>query len=472
MSDPVPGSNADRSLVGSARRITKLAWPVLVGQLSVVAFGTIDTLLVARFSSLDLAALAVGAAIYMTVFIGFMGVVLAIGPIAGQLFGARQYPQAGRQVHQALWIALAMGCIGSTLLLLPQPFLAIAQVTPEVGAKLQGYLTALAFSLPAALLFTVYRGFNTAVSRPKAVMVLQLCGLALKVPLSVALVWGVPGFGVPSLGVVGCGIATCIAMWAQLIAAVVVLRRDAFYDRFELWGRGLDAPDRPALRTQLRLGLPIGATILIEVTGFTFMAIFIARLGAVPVAGHQIAANLVALLFMMPLALANATSTLVAQRIGAQDLRDARRLGWHGLLIGCAVAAVMGGTVFLARVSVVALYTADAAVAAVALSLVAWLALFHLADAAQAIAGFVLRAYRITVITLVVYVGALWGVGLFGGYVLAFDTLGISPPGLTGARGFWVAATAGLVIAAVILCVYMVRMLKRQRVTAMSPRAD
>ena len=313
---------------------------------------------------------------------------------------------------------------GSTLLLFPQPFLAIAQVSPEVGAKLQGYLTALAFSLPASLLFTVYRGFNTAVSRPKAVMVLQLCGLALKVPLSIALVWGVPGLGIPSLGVVGCGIATCIAMWAQLIAAVVVLRRDPFYDRFELWGRGLDAPDRPALRTQLRLGLPIGATILIEVTGFTFMAIFIARLGAVPVAGHQIAANLVALLFMMPLALANATSTLVAQRIGAQDLRDARRLGWHGLLIGCAVATFMGGTVFLARESVVALYTADAAVAAVALSLVAWLALFHLADAAQAIAGFVLRAYRVTVITLVVYVGALWGVGLFGGYVLAFDTLG------------------------------------------------
>ena len=101
---------------------------------------------------------------------------------------------------------------------------------------MRGYLLALAFSLPAALLFTAYRGFNTAVSRPKAVMALQLGGLALKVPLSAALVYGVPGLGLPALGVTGCGVATAIVMWAQVLIAFAVVRRDPFYAPFAIFG--------------------------------------------------------------------------------------------------------------------------------------------------------------------------------------------------------------------------------------------
>lgn len=451
------------ALGASARRIAELAWPVFVGQLSVLAFSTVDTVMVARYGAVDLAALAVGAAAYVTIFIGFMGVVLAIGPIVGQLFGAGQHAQAGRQVHQAAWIALGLSVIGCALLVFPAPFLALSQVTPEVAAKVRSYLQALAFALPAALLFTVYRGFNTAVSRPKAVMALQVGGLALKVPLSAGLVWGVPALGIPALGVVGCGVATAIVMWTQAAVALRVLRRDPFYAPFALGGQGFHAPDGAALRTQLRLGIPMGAAILIEVTGFSFMAIFIARLGTTPVAGHQIAANLVAMLFMMPLAIANATSTLVAQRIGAQDLRDARRLGWHGVQIATGMAALMGGAVFLAREPIVQLYTHDAAVIAAAMPLVAWLALFHVADAAQAVAAFVLRAYRIATIPLVIYAVLLWGVGLGGGYALAFDSFGGTPAALQGARGFWIAATVSLLLAALALGGFLAWVLLRQK---------
>ena len=320
----------------SAARILPLAWPVFIAQLAVIAFGTVDTLLVARYAALDLAALAVGSAAYITVFIGFMGMVVAVGPIVGQFFGAKQLHEAGHQLHQAVWVALALALLGSSLLAFPWPFLALSQATPEVEAKVRQYLMALAFALPAALLFAAYRGFNNAVSRPKAVMVIQLAGLALKVPLSAALVFGVPGLGIPSLGVMGCGIATAIAMWAQVLAGLWMLQRDRFYAPFALGGK-LRVPDRRAIGAQLRLGVPMGASILIEVTGFSFMAIFIVRLGATPVAGHQLAANMVSVLFMLPLALANATGTLVAQRIGARDLPAARRIGWHGLQIGvCA----------------------------------------------------------------------------------------------------------------------------------------
>ena len=463
MSTAAAAPTAPHTWVDSLRQIGPLAWPVFIGQVSVLAFGTIDTLLVARSSAADLAALAVGSAAYITVFIGFMGVLMALAPIVGQLQGAQRLPEAGKQVHQALWVAVALALLGSTLLAFPYPFLALSRAGPEVAEKVRGYLLALAFSLPASLLFTIYRGFNTAVGRPKVVMVLQVGALLLKLPLSAALVFGVPSLGVPALGVTGCGIATAVAMWAQVVAAWLVMRRDPFYGPYQLFGRGLDRPDRAALGQHLRLGIPLGASILVEVTGFAFMAIFIARLGTTPVAGHQIAVNLVSMMFMMPLAVGNAASTLVAQAVGGGMASAARRLGWHGLLLGSGVAAVMGGLVFFAREPVLGLYTQNPQVIAAALPLLAWVAVFHIADAAQTIAAFVLRAYKIVTVPMVIYVAALWGVGLGGGYTLAFNLPGTVPASLQGAPGFWFASTAGLVVAGTALSAFLWWVMQRQR---------
>jgi MATE family multidrug resistance protein len=435
----------------STRRIVELAWPVFVGQLSMLAFSTIDTFLVARSSAADLAALAIGASAYTTVFVGFMGVIVALMPIVGQLFGAGKLHEAGAQAHQAAWLAIALSVVGCTLLAFPEPFLALSQATPAVETAVRGYLLGLAFSLPASLMFQVYRAFNNAVSRPKAVMLLQLGGLAVKVPLSIALVFGVPALGIPALGVLGCGIATAVAMWSQLLGGLAIVRRDPFYARFALVGRGLDRPRWPALRQQLKLGVPMGLAIGIEVTGFTFMALFIARLGTTAVAGHQIAVNLVSMMFMLPLALSSATSTLVAQRIGAGAIEEARRLGWHATAIGTAVPAAVALLVVLGREGIVALYTSDAAVVAAALPLLAWLALFHIADAAQTMTAAVLRACKVATLPVVIYVAALWGVGLGGGWLLAFDTSGTVPAALRGAPGFWFMSTMGLVLSALAL---------------------
>jgi MATE family multidrug resistance protein len=437
------------------RRIAPLAWPVVIGQIAVLAFSTIDTVLVSRHSPDDLAAFAVGAAAYVTIFVGFMGIVLAVSPIAGQLFGAQRLEAAGDEAHQAVWLALALSVLGCLLLLFPQPFLWAAKASPQMAERVRGYLQALTFALPASMLFTVFRGFNTAVSRPKAVMALQIGGLVLKLPLSAALVFGVPALGVPELGVTGAGIATAVAMWAQVLLAALLMRRDPFYDQFKLWGRGLHEPNRKALWGLLRLGVPMGMAILVEVTGFSVMALLISRIGTLPVAGHQIAVNIVSLMFMLPLGLANAAATLVAQRIGAGDLADARKLGWHGMLLGAMIAAALGSLMYLMREQVISLYTTDAAVAAAALPLLAWVVVFHLADALQTIAAFVLRAWRIATLPMFIYAGTLWGMGLFGGYALGFDLFGGTPEVLQGARGFWAASTAGLVVAGIALTALM-----------------
>jgi MATE family multidrug resistance protein len=400
-----------------------------------------------------------------------MGMVLAVGPIAGQLFGAGKQVEAGAQMHQAMWLALALSVVGCTALLFPAPFLNLSRASPEVARLVRGHLTALAFALPSALVFTAFRGFNNAISRPKIVMLLQIGALLLKVPLTALFVFGMQlppalgGFVVPGHGAPGCGMATAVVMALQLGAAWWILRRDPFYAPYGVQ-HGFSAPHRASLVGLVRLGVPMGLSIAIEVTGFTFMAFFIARLGATPVAGHQIVMNLLAMMFMMPLAIANATSTLVAQRIGAGDADDAQALGWHGIAIGALVAAVLGSVVYLLRLPVLRIYTGDAMVIAAALPLLTWLVVFHIADAVQTVCAFVLRAYRVATAPLIIYAAAIWGVGLGGGYLLAFDPLALSPPPLRGAPGYWAAATAGLVLAALGLCGFLAWLTRTRRPVA------
>jgi len=416
---------------------------VFVGQIAVMLFSTVDTLMLGRVGPQDLAALAVGSAAYITIFVGFMGVVLAVGPLAGRSFGAKDFERAGEQLVQAQWLALLLSLPGALLLLFPEPFVMLAQLNPAQAAKVRAYTQPLALALPAVLLFTAFRGFTQAVSRPKAVMGLQVAGLALKVPLNALLVFG---WGpIPAMGVAGCAWATALVMVGQAFAAQWLIRHDDFYKAFKvsrLWDTRPRRADQAAL---LRLGLPMGGSILVEVTGFTFMAFFIARLGETPVAGHQIAVNLVSMMFMMAYAQATAAGTLVAQHLGAHQHEEARAVGRHALLLCLLVAGTVGALVAMGREPIVNLYTSNAAAANAALPLLVSLWFFHVADALQTVAAFVLRAYHVAVLPMVFYVVALWGIGIGGGYHLAFGAKA------AGALGFWWAATGGLVTAALLL---------------------
>jgi MATE family multidrug resistance protein len=441
--------------VDSARRLVPLAWPVLVGQIAVMMFSTVDTLMMGHVGPQDLAALAVGSAAYVSIFVGLMGIVLAVGPIAGRQFGAGDLPTSGRSFMQAQWLALLLCVPGCLLLWFPEPFVWLAQLDAAQAGKVRAYTRPEAFALPAGLLFTAFRGFSTAVSRPKAVMAMQLTGLAAKVPLNAVLVFG---WGpIPAMGVAGCGWATAIAMTAQALAAQVLLRRDAFYRPFHIPHLWQTRPQGADLWALVRLGLPMGGSILVEVTGFTFMAFFIARLGATPVAGHQIAVNLVAMMFMTALAQATAAGTLVAQHLGAGQKHEARIVGRHAMALASLVAAALGAVVALARAPIVSLYTSNAEAASAALPLLVWVWFFHLGDALQTVAAYVLRAYQVATLPMIIYVIALWGLGIGGGYFLAFGHGG------AGAVGFWQAATAGLMTAALLLSLLLKRVFNENR---------
>src|SRR5882762_6035954 len=118
-----------------ARSVIRLAWPVLVAQLAVIASGVLDTVMAGRYSAVDLAAVGIGASVYFSVFIGLMGVVQALSPIAAQLFGGKQLERIGEETRQTVWLALGLGVLGVLLLAFPEPFLRLSSAPPEVEAR-------------------------------------------------------------------------------------------------------------------------------------------------------------------------------------------------------------------------------------------------------------------------------------------------------------------------------------------------
>ncbi|HSD40883.1 MAG TPA: MATE family efflux transporter [Burkholderiales bacterium] len=439
------------------RDIVRLAWPVYVSQIAVMANGVIDTVMAGRYGTLDLAAVGIGASIYATLFITLMSVLFALTPIAAQAYGAGRHAAIGESVRQCAWLAVWLAIVSIVLLKHPQPLFALSRLAPDVEARTAAYLDAIAWAVPTTLLFRVFAGFSTAISRPRAVMAFNLAGLALKVPLNWVLMNG--ELGLPVLGAAGCAAATAVIAWLTCCAAWIWCWRERDYRRYHVFERW----SWPRARAQwqlVALGVPIGATFFVDVTAFTFMALFIARSGALWSGAHQIVANLAALAFMLPLAIGIASGVLVGQALGAGAPGRARTMGLAGIALGLASGAAIGATLFLAARPIVALYTTDPEVRPIAVGLLALVGVYHLFDALQVVAVNGVRAYERTAVPMLIYAVALWGVALGGGYVLGitgFAALGseIAP---LGARGFWLAAIAGMVLTAALVTAYFLRL--------------
>ena len=196
-------------------------------------------------------------------------------------------------------------------------------------------------------------------------------------------------------------------------------------------------------------------------TAFTFMALFIARLGATNSAAHQIAANMAAVMYMLPLAIGNAVGVLVGQAVGARQFALARATGLTGIMLALTFALLSGATVMFGARTVAALYTSDASVRALAATLLLLVAGYHLFDALQAVTVSALRGYKRAVVPLFINAAGLWGLGLAGGYVIGLtETIDLSVVGLAtplGVSGFWAGAIAGMFLADVGIIIYFLR---------------
>ena len=428
--------------------LLKLAGPLLIGQLAVIAFGVLDTAMTARYSADDLAALAMASAIFISIYVGLTGVISALAPIAGQLFGAKRFSEIGEEVRQATWLAVGLTIFGCFILLNSDHLLAISQVDAAIEDKAKLYLNILAIGLPASMAMRVLMALHNAVSRPTVITVVQIIGLTLKLPLNLLFIYG--GLGIEGMGGPGCAVATVIINWSWLLMTLGFVLFDRFYKPFKIFAR-FSAPNWHRIWVLLKLGAPIGFSYLIEVTSFTFMSLFIARLGTTALAGHQIVANMGTVIYMVPLSLSIATMTLVSQSIGANKPERAEEIGWSSVFFTTALCISIGIAVWILRVQLLNLYDPPEEVKVFAIPLFLFIAFYQVFDALQITAAFILRAYRIAFWPMVIYAGSLWGVGLGGGYLMGFNVLGNTPAFLQGANGFWAGNSLSLALAACFL---------------------
>lgn len=429
------------------RRLFHLAWPVLIGQLAAMGMMVSDTMLVARYSTVDLAAVAVGSAIYISIAFSLAGVISALSPTIAHLYGAKRVDDIAPEFQQGIWLALLLAVPGVFFLWVPDPLLALTKLAPEVEARTRDYLRTLAFGIPLAMVYRAVFMFNQAIARPRPMMVIALIGTALHVPLSYLLIHGLGPF--PELGAVGCAVSNVAVFSTGCALALAWVRLAEPYRPFRLFARW-QRPRRAPIQALVKLGAPMGFSNFVEITSFALIALFVGQLGASVVAGHRVVGNLHGLLFMMPLALGTATLVLVGQAAGARDWPRARRSAITGVAVAGALAILFGATVWLARAPIIALYTPDPAVQAVSLGLIGYSAVFLFFDATHTLASFSLRGYKVSFVPMLVHVVCFWGLGLAGGWWLCFRGLGdLIPP--MGAAGFWAMSLIATVVALLLI---------------------
>jgi MATE family multidrug resistance protein len=198
----------------------------------------------------------------------------------------------------------------------------------------------------------------------------------------------------------------------------------------------------------LKLGIPIGFTLFFEVSMFTVIALFLAPLGPIVVAGHQLVLNAVSLMFMVPLSLGMALTLRVSFLVGAEALATAQWLARSTLLLALCIALFYVPLLLLGKTLIASLYSTDADVKDVAIHLLALAAIFQVADVLQVAAISALRGFRDTRIPMLIIFLSFWGVGMPLGYALTFTDI-IAPA--MGAAGFWIGLIAGIASACVLL---------------------
>jgi len=397
--------------------ITRHAATVLVGQLAVMAFGVADTMIAGRYNASALAALSVGSSIYISIYVALNGLITALLPVWAELRGAGSHATLGQSVRQALYLCLSVIFIGTLALLFPEPWLNATGVPEVLQNDVREYLQVLAIAVGPSLLFRMYSTLNQSLGMPFLVTALQIASLGLKIPLSILFTLG--GWGMQAQGLVGCAWATLVVNTWLMLMGIYFLRHQKLYQEFQIW-KPLEPPNWKILQNFLRMGIPAALSLLVEVTAFTLMALFISRQGVVAAASHQIASSVATLLYMVPLSLGIACSARVGFWIGANEPRLAEKAAYTGLQLTLLLAMFLGTVLALGKDSLAALFTVDAAVALAAASVLGWVAIYHLFDSIQAVCAFILRCYKITLMPLIIYSIMLWGVGLWGAYIWAY----------------------------------------------------
>ena len=417
----------------------RLALPIVVVQVGLMLMGTVDTIMVGHLSATALAATALGNLFFFLAVIFGMGGLLALDPVIAQAVGAGDSAAVARGIQRGLLLALVV-TVPTSLVLLPAiPILSLLQQPAEIVPTAARYAWASIPGIFPFFVFIVLRQSLQAMGRLAPIVATIVVANLINVVLNWMLIFG--KWGAPAMGAVGAGLASSISRWALAVLILIigwrVLRANLLPLRREAFGL------QPMLR-MAALGVPIGLQHFLEMGAFTAVALLMGWLGTREMAAHQVAINLAALTFMVPLGISGAGAVLVGQAIGRGDAAEARRAAGAAVLFGTGVMCI-SALVFLSIPSLLArAYTTDAAVIALASMLIPIAGVFQIFDGIQVVSIGVLRGVGDTRAPMIIAAIGYWAVGLPVSAFLGFRT------GL-GAAGLWWGLVVGLAIVAVTL---------------------
>ena len=448
------------------RALTRVVWPIVVTQLSQMGMGVADTMMAGRVSAADLAGVTLGGNLYWPSMLLLSGIVMSITPSVSQLHGGGRTQESGEVVRQALWIALVGGAVTTWLLHNAEPVYHLIGVDPVAIPIASAYLAALSTGLLPLLGYMALRNLCDGLSWTLPAMCIGLSGLVLKVPLNALFIYGNESLGIEPMGGVGCGWATALVMFYQLAAMTTIVafsrvRMARLFARFS-W------PDGREIMRLVRLGVPIGITMFVEVGFFSVVGLSVGALGVVQVASHQIAFNVAGIAFMVPLAMGVGATIRVGTNIGAGQIDGARLAGAVAMGVVGAWSLISAALILLLRHDVSELFSSDPEVIQVASALMVLGALFQFFDGAQVGAIGTLRGYKDTRAPAAIGVVAYWCIGLPAGAALCYG-MGSLPE--LGVAGYWWGVVIGLGIAATLLLIRLYRLsADSDRIAAFSTR--
>lgn len=440
---PVNSITKSHDHLAEVRRTLQLAIPVVLGQVAIFSMNFVDTVMSGHLPQKDiaLAGLGVGGSIWSALMMFTIGMLMAVQPSVAHLDGAGRRLEAGALTRQALWIALFIAVPYWAVCYFSEHLLQLFRIDPVIIPVAAGYLRAISWGAPALCLIFLLRFFSEGAGRTRPTMFYGILGAALNIPLNYTLMFG--HFGFPALGTIGCGYATAIVIWLQLGMVLSYLGMHHHFKPFELFHR-IDAPRWREIASLLHLGIPIAVSVSLENLLFVGAALLIGRLGPLPSAAHLVAINFSALVFMIPLGMSSAVAVRVGNALGRKDPASARYAGIVGILLVAVSQCVNMTVMFVFPAQIVGMYTDDSAVAAMAVSLLFYAAVFQLPDGIQICSAGALRGLKDTKIPMLFNLVAYWLVGMSLGYYLTFS-VGLGPAGM------WIGMIAGLSVGAVLL---------------------
>ncbi len=425
-----------------AKATLALGLPLIGSQVAHIAQTSTDVLMMGWVGPETLAAGSLGFNLYVTLFVFAMGVAYAAGGPMAQARGAGRPGEVGYLLPQSLILTTAVSIPLALILIASEPLLLLFGQTPENAAAAGAYAVAMSPSFVLANIYITLRGFMATYGHTRIFLVVAILGVALNAVLVYALMFG--HFGAPNLGLTGAGIGTSLVSLFStlaLVAYILVVPQLRRHLRFP-W-----SPDWARLWMLLKLGLPIGTTLTLEVALFSGAVMLMGILGNAELAAHQIAIQWASMTFMVPMGLGQAATVRVGYRVGAGDLAGARRaahvaLGLAGGFMACSALVFW----FMPGPLVGVFVDAKAApmVATLAATYLAVAAVFQLVDSTQAVGAGSLRGFKDTRWPMIIAGIGYWAVGF---PIAAFLGFWVGWRGL----GIWIGLALGLAVTAVLM---------------------